>query len=631
MVNFTPTTLTDKPVNPHEKRATDDLGIEKYIKGLVKFLERTATPITIALQGEWGSGKTSLMYSLQDSLCETKDGYLGIWINSWEFALLREPSEMLAGVLNSIISQILSKTGADSSTKQKILGLGKKFAKVAIKTTAGVFTSDSSAVEDLFDGEKDSTLSQLRAQLIDLINSYCAKHSDCRGFMFFIDDLDRINPSAAVELLELMKNIFTIEHCVFILAIDYEVVVKGLQPKFGERTDENEREFRSFFDKIIQVPFSMPVDRYTTGNFIKRALVDLNYMDQSEVEQHSESIIAFTERTVGNNPRSIKRLLNTLSLINCISGEDSTLRNSDKNKLLNYAFTALMVVYPKFYTLLSQYPEFTAWSRQTIHNASLRKLSSEDKEALKALYDDKADEQWERTIMLICETEVFLKRNFFNISSVFNLILKQVEQEGSQEDNRLIDTERIREVLALSATASIEPTISLDPDQQRKEVIDSLYQAINLRLKSVPYINWKTQRNTGKGAYTLAFPGTDRKFKVNLRPLLVEDGICLDVWSDTFDTTTDCYYDNKDNINAAIEEIQSWLWNAFNSSSFISKASERSLAINNGYNHLNCVSFSIQVNNLKELRMGSISEFLAELIIHLYNLVRVFWGCRMKL
>lgn len=43
----------------------------------------------------------------------------------------------------------------------------------------------------------------------------------------------------------------------FVLAIDYDVVIKGLKPKFGELTDANEREFRSFFDKIIQLPFSM--------------------------------------------------------------------------------------------------------------------------------------------------------------------------------------------------------------------------------------------------------------------------------------------------------------------------------------------------------------------------------------
>ena len=65
-----------------------------------------------------------------------------------------------------------------------------------------------------------------------------------------MDDLDRIEPRDAVQVLELLKNIFNIPNCVFVLAIDYQVVVKGLKEKFGERTEENEWEFRAFFNPI---------------------------------------------------------------------------------------------------------------------------------------------------------------------------------------------------------------------------------------------------------------------------------------------------------------------------------------------------------------------------------------------
>ena len=80
--------------------------------------------------------------------------------------------------------------------------------------------------------------------------------------------MDRIEPKDAVLVLELLKNIFSIPNCVFVLAIDYQVVVKGLEHKFGKRTDENEWEFRAFFDKIIQLPFMMPM-----GNIIKENML----------------------------------------------------------------------------------------------------------------------------------------------------------------------------------------------------------------------------------------------------------------------------------------------------------------------------------------------------------------------
>ena len=90
--------------------------------------------------------------------------------------------------------------------------------------------------------------------------------------IIYVDDLDRIEPKDAVQILELLKNIFSVPGCIFILAIDYQVVVKGLEHKFGKQTPENEWEFRAFFDKIIQLPFMMPMGQYDIGNYVTSLL-----------------------------------------------------------------------------------------------------------------------------------------------------------------------------------------------------------------------------------------------------------------------------------------------------------------------------------------------------------------------
>ena len=55
--------ITDKPITTLNQ---DLLKVEKYSQALSNFITRSATPITIGLQGEWGTGKTSLM-SLKDT------------------------------------------------------------------------------------------------------------------------------------------------------------------------------------------------------------------------------------------------------------------------------------------------------------------------------------------------------------------------------------------------------------------------------------------------------------------------------------------------------------------------------------------------------------------------------------
>lgn len=68
MENFS--TINDNPRNPSLEGYSEYMfGIEPYINGLVNFLRHTTFPMTIALQGEWGSGKTSLMYKLREELC----------------------------------------------------------------------------------------------------------------------------------------------------------------------------------------------------------------------------------------------------------------------------------------------------------------------------------------------------------------------------------------------------------------------------------------------------------------------------------------------------------------------------------------------------------------------------------
>ena len=51
---------------PRKYSEADLFGIQKYQNALVKFIRLTNTPITIALQGEWGSGKTSLMNCIME-------------------------------------------------------------------------------------------------------------------------------------------------------------------------------------------------------------------------------------------------------------------------------------------------------------------------------------------------------------------------------------------------------------------------------------------------------------------------------------------------------------------------------------------------------------------------------------
>lgn len=119
--------------------------MNNYADALASFIQSAQTPMTIALQGEWGSGKTSLMNKLRGRLCCNKNGksgdesgnkeFLPVWINTWHYSLMKTPQEAVLDILCSIIRQIADCNDAASLTERiKAIGnLMRRFATFGAK------------------------------------------------------------------------------------------------------------------------------------------------------------------------------------------------------------------------------------------------------------------------------------------------------------------------------------------------------------------------------------------------------------------------------------------------------------------------------------------------------------------
>lgn len=443
------TSIIDVPKQANEN---DLLGIDKYKSGLVRFIENTNTPITVAIQGEWGSGKTSLMNTLRDELCDqVGKKFIPVWLNTWQYSLMKEPDQALISIIKGLTEEVLSiidegKSEAGKKVRAVFANVLKATAKVAVSATTG---QNIGEILDAASVSKEVTILQLRNSLNDAILEILEKESK-EGFIFFIDDLDRIDPPMAVQILELLKNIFDLDKCVFVLAIDYDVVIKGLEPKFGKYTEANEREFRSFFDKIIQLPFSMPTASYEINEFLVKSLHTINYIDaeQSKDDELTSNLSEITRLSVGSNPRSLKRLLNSLSLINCINyDENETEEDNPIQILVSYALVNIQVAYPVIYSILVKNSDFTKWNEKFAMQLSLPPISDDIK--IKLDGQEEFDEEWEQILFRVCERDVFLKKMALSISQLLNKIKNIVPD--SMELGEIIESS-----ISLSAVTSVE-------------------------------------------------------------------------------------------------------------------------------------------------------------------------------
>ena len=518
------TSLSDIPF----KECVNDFGTERYVNGLIKFIENSSAPITIALQGEWGSGKTSMMTRLERALCSKEDSpFIGVNINTWEYSMMSSPEMTVYKILAKLVREL---TGENSDSKKKVSKILRglyRGGREALKMIPGVNVAVEMAKipTDISVDEKDNdaSLSELREELQQVINSRIAD-TDQRGVIVFVDDLDRLNPPVAVEILELLKNVFTLDNCIFVLAIDYDVVVKGLEPKFGKLTDKNEREFRSFFDKIIQVPFSLPVSSYRPMDFVLNALVGIGYLkdiDTSDpnVRARFSSVV---ESSVGKNPRSIKRLINTLSLLDCIAqcgSEKDEVATMDE-KLLNFIIVAIQICYPQIYRLLVHKPGFTSWDAVFAHKEGVA-LSTDGQEA----------QEWGDILEAACSIDKYLTQHISDIINLFSMIIEILGRSNITTSDAI--GMKLKQILDKSSVTGVNAGVNAE-DFDKKDLIGKLHNNVVERIKQLrPDITrYQLKRNTGNGGIYIWFDD-DAYFDVTFTPAInSKNEIALRIWLD---------------------------------------------------------------------------------------------------
>ncbi len=338
----------------------DRLGIDSYAKALTKFAVACDTPLTIGLQGDWGSGKTSLMQLMLAEISKGKHRPATIWINTWKYAQLGNPETLFLAVLQGVVEALGDFVGEQATNKttrifkqirRGALGVGK----VALNVGTKVASQGLLAGEDFIGSEQGEATPphRLATELKDGLEDLVEKAAGIHGgrVLLFVDDLDRIPPERAVQILEALKNFLDVPGLVTVLACDYGVISRGLEKRMGVGEDDLGR---SFFDKIIQVPFRMPTHAYQADKYVAELLrrVKVKATD-AEVGMITEML----RHSVGLNPRSLKRHANTLLLLLEVARHTPSLAKSidkDRRPLIMLGLTAMEAKYRDLHRFLAR-------------------------------------------------------------------------------------------------------------------------------------------------------------------------------------------------------------------------------------------------------------------------------------
>lgn len=174
----------------------------------------------IAIDGEWGSGKTWILDSLEQQLAaDNENPYLIFRYNAWDNDFYAEPLNAVLSVVIQTLNKTVSQKSLGESVLNEILkevfsdllmlasGIAKHIVKIDIEKS---LKRKCGLLRRIRHGKKiENTADNLLSvhAVLDAVRESCIKLSYKVNLVLFVDELDRCLPEYAIKVLERLHHI----------------------------------------------------------------------------------------------------------------------------------------------------------------------------------------------------------------------------------------------------------------------------------------------------------------------------------------------------------------------------------------------------------------------------------------
>ena len=286
----------------------DLLNRSNFAKKLANCIQRYTDndPITMAILGKWGSGKTSLINLILNNL--SNDDYVVIHFNPWFFSNL---NNLYFQFFKLLISEI----------KQKEIENRNIVEKIKIHDNSIFIRSEIEKLEDYFrfiELNSSNFTNSLDSNQLESFESLKFHKDKCDEYFFdldfkilvVIDDIDRLIDSEIEKIFILVKSLADFPNFIYLLSFDKEIISKSLNNFHSEKGDK-------FLDKIIQIPIQIPkiseskLDELILANLtiIYNNYFKDNFINTNELRDVSNYLKIFIK-----DIRDLKRYINILNI-----------------------------------------------------------------------------------------------------------------------------------------------------------------------------------------------------------------------------------------------------------------------------------------------------------------------------
>ena len=367
-----------------------------HIHNFISMLLNIEKGGVIAIDGEWGSGKTYFVHQVKwlfDSVNENIDSDIETVLNStspkldniighkykvfyydaWKHDKSNNPFFTL------LRTMILAFGGIDYFKEET--SFIKSLLKGASHIVKGVTPIDA---EWIFKGTKElcginDTEQFSELEFIEQMDNQVDSFLDyiCEGqyekLVIFVDELDRCKPSFAVELLEIIKHYFNHDKVIFVLSTNFKEFQHCIKHYYGEGFDG-----WKYLDRFIDIRITLP--KITVEEYCKYLWNNL-YNDR--IDDLAICCAKYFDLTL----REIERynILVKLSIQNALEKQHKTNGFKDNYQYL-YAFWIPIILAIKFYSG-EEYHEFISGNSNSLIK-SLMQIDKLKNSAIALLLND---------------------------------------------------------------------------------------------------------------------------------------------------------------------------------------------------------------------------------------------------
>lgn len=321
-----------------------------HAAALAQIVEACQTPMRIAVRGEPGSGKTSLINAIESHLT---DSVLSMSLSARNYAGLGSFGPVGWQFLEDFIAGIEKKVSAAND---------ERFAELAEEMRRCLpFAAQAdvrSAAADLHPPESEhpdvrlvtEAVSKLRRGLGSMA-SQALDLASAQRLCVFLDDVDRLNVVTAVELIEAVNRFVISDNSVLVAVCDPDALARESQVTCPNAAGAVGGV--PYLERTFQLSVNVPVC-YSTELRLKE-LLDMAGWECSEEELRD--YVELQRCSIGANPRREKLIVNKLMLMGklrpdvCFGSEEDVGQTVLRQKLL-FGLACLELTFPNVLDLM---------------------------------------------------------------------------------------------------------------------------------------------------------------------------------------------------------------------------------------------------------------------------------------